>query len=100
MSHQELLDYGFKQFNNTIIDKYDILFQLPVRDKIGIRFYCNVRFWQNSKYSPEAGDGYDAKVNFNEFVVQLYSVNDMKPKDVVAFFDKMWEKMGCSYYDQ
>lgn len=108
MKIEDLISYGFKEWPiNPEFDKHDRHLQYCYRDENGKKFYVNVRFWQFSKHSNldrVVEDGFDAYCQFDmngprTFNVDL-SVRDMTPGQVVEWFNQLFDKLGCSYYEK
>ena len=107
MTIESLISYGFKEYKPNQHDKFDRVFQYCKRDKIGKKFFVNVRFWMFSKYSRSdqvANDSFDASCQFDmrkekTFDVTI-SVNDMTPSQVVDWFAEMFVLKNCAYYEK
>ncbi len=107
MKINDLLSYGFKELPINQYDKHDRQWQFCYRNKIGKKFFVLVRLWQFSRYSTKERpyqDGFDASCQFDmngsrAFNVEL-SVNDMTPNQVVEWFDTMFDKLNCTYYER
>jgi len=102
MNYSETLQAaGFKEFKPNPHEKFDRVWYLVVRDDQGDKFQIGVRFWRHSKFGDE--DGWDAIGYFNTqsghetFEVLKVSVRQMNPRDIVAWFDKVWTNLGCDY---
>lgn len=107
MTIEELISYGFKEWPiNRGLDKHDRHWQYCVRDKIGKKYFVQVRLWEFSKYSKPDNpvqDGFDAYCQFDmhgpkTFNVDL-SVTNMTPAQVVEWFGNVFDKLGCTYYE-
>lgn len=107
MTVESLLDYGFKEYPTNEHDKHDKNWQYCVRTPKGKKLFVQIKFWQFSRYSNgERGlvqDAFSADCQFDmrgskTFNVDI-SVNDMTPKQVVEWFDDMFNKMNCTYYE-
>lgn len=99
---EALESFGFKKYKPCVtIDKFDIGFSYFVEDEKGRKFNINVRFWDNTKYGMP--NCFDTSVQFNKngktFNVQILRVCEMTPQEIVLWFDDMFDKMGCDYYD-
>lgn len=108
MKIEDLISYGFREWPiNPQVDKHERHWQYCYRDNIGKKFFVNVRLWQFSKYSTAdrpVEDSFDAYCQFDmngpkTFNVDL-SVRDMTPTQVVEWFNDLFNKMGCSYYER
>lgn len=105
MDVESLLEFGFKEFPvHRQIANHDRNWQFCQRDNRGKRFYVQVRFWKFSKY-PEGRDAWDAYVQFNmrkepTFNVTMFVLEETTPAEVVDFFQTMWEKLECEYYEE
>lgn len=101
---QELIDYGFKEYPKNSHDNFDRVWQYCVKDKIGKKFFVNVRFWEFSKYTkPDhiVYDSFDATCQFDGskcFDVSII-VSDMKPYQIIDWFDRIFYSMNCIYYE-
>lgn len=106
MTVESLLDYGFKEYPTNDHEKFDRNWQFCKRDQKGKKLYVQVRLWGFSKYTTVdriVHDSFDADVQFDmngpkTFNVTI-SVNDMTPSQVVDWFDRMHDKMGCVHYE-
>lgn len=107
MTIESLLSYGFKEYNRNAGEKHDRNWQFCLRTKEGKKLFVDVRLWEFSRYStPEnkVQDSFDAKCQFDmngpkTFNVDI-SVNDMTPAQVVEWFNDMFNKMSCTYYER
>lgn len=108
MKIEDLLSYGFKEWPiNPKIDKHERHWQFCYRDKIGKKFYVQVRLWEFSKHSTSdriVHDSFDAYCQFDmngrkTFNVD-FCVSDMVPSQVVDWVNDMFEKMNCTYYEK
>ena len=107
MTIESLVAYGFKEWPvNPQHDKHDRHWQFCKRDEKGKKLYVQVRLWAFSKYSNAertVEDSFDADVQFDmngpkTFNVNM-SVNNMTPAQVVEWFEKMHDTMGCTHYE-
>ena len=104
----EIEKFGFKEFKVLPHDKHDRVWAKMICDDIGKKFNVVIRFWQFSKFSnDERGkieDSFDATCQFDmrgkrTFDVDV-SVRDMTPQQIVDWFDNMFQKMECTYYER
>jgi hypothetical protein len=110
LSAEDLIAFGFKEYRpNREWDKCDRCFQYRRTDERGIRFFVQVEFWEHSKYSNaerECPDGWSADAQFNArsdlptFNVDLLSVAHMRPQEIVDWFESVWLRLSCAYYDE
>lgn len=111
MTIESLLDYGFKEWPKSQHDKHDRHWQFCKLDEKGKKIYVIVRLWEFSKYSTpdrEVADSFDAEVQFDmngpkTFNVNMNDVDDMTPSQVVDWFERMHNLMGCTHcelYDE
>jgi len=106
MTVESLLAYGFREWPVGQHDKHDRHWQFCKRDEKGKKLYVQVRLWAFSKYSNTertVEDSFDADVQFDmngpkTFNVNM-SVNNMTPAQVVEWFEKMHDTMGCTHYE-
>lgn len=102
---QELIDYGFKEYPKNSHDNFDRVWQYCLKDKIGKKFFVNVRLWEFGKYTkPDhiVHDSFDATCQFdngNRCFDVFIIVSDMKPYQIIDWFDQMFYSMKCVYYE-
>lgn len=115
MTHDELIEAGFKQFSpNEQLNRWDVGFQCRVRDAEGTRYFINVFWWRFSKYSrdgePPIGDSFELHVVFNEgcewfktraaLEIKCWSnVDTWSPADVIAWADQLWQRLQPVRYE-
>jgi hypothetical protein len=110
LSPESLVQFGFREWPTCPSDRHDRQWQYCVADQRGKKFYVQVYLWQFSKYStPDhpVADSWSANVQFNTFAddkrdvfdVDLH-VRDKSPEDIVAWFDDLFVKLECEYYEQ
>lgn len=107
MTIEALVAYGFREWPVAQHDKHDRHWQFCKRDEKGKKLFVTIRLWEFSKYSsPERGqvqNSFDADCQLDmngpkTFNVNI-SVNDMTPHQVVEWFENMFDRMGCTYYE-
>ena len=108
---EQLLAEGFQRYkDSTVTDKqcYDESYQLQMLDDKGVKYFINIDLydyrkadWHHNLPSPLLDDLQGTyQVQFNTRAGHVFDVNFTAntPKQAVAFFDKMFYAMGCSYY--
>lgn len=105
MTAEQLMNHGFREYPCGKFDKCDRQFQSTVRDSVGKKLFVNVRYWDRRRYGGGQPEGWDAWSQFtditgNTFNVGLLSCVNMTPPEVVAWFTRAWEAMGCRYYEK
>jgi hypothetical protein len=106
MTIESLEAYGFREWPVAEHDKHNRHWSFCKRDKKGKKLHVQIHFWDFSKYSTAENkvlDSFSGHAQFDmngpkTFNVDI-SVNDMTPDQVVDWFDRMHELMGCSYYE-
>lgn len=104
---EEITKFGFKEGRILPHDQFDRCWHFMLRDEIGKKFQVTIKFWKFSKYSTpqnEVIDSFSAECQFDmngprTFDVDI-SVKDMTPQEIVDWFNNMFEKMGCTYYER
>lgn len=105
LSADDLIAFGFREYPpNPEFDRCDRAFQYRRIDENGILYFVQVQFWRHSKYRADVPDGWSADaqlsgVGHRHFNVELLSVAEMRPEDIVAWFDAAWVRMACWYYE-
>ena len=107
MDIASLEQFGFKEWPTCPPDRHDRHWQYCRKDEHGKRFFVQVRLWRFSKYSTDVrlvGDSFDAWCQYDLHGKRTFdvivSVSDMTPAEVVAWFNDVWEKLGCTYYEK
>ena len=103
----EIEKFGFKEFKILKHEKYDRVWAKWIKDDVGKKFNVVIKFWQFSKYSTDerpVEDSFSASCQFDirgkkTFDVDLH-VRDMNPQEIVDWFDNMFHKMECAYYEK
>lgn len=106
MTIESLVAYGFKEYTKNSMDQFDRVWQFCVKDKKGKKFFVNVRLWCFSKYSrPDhvVHDSFDSSCQFDLRGPKTFdvtcSVNNMTPAQVVDWYENMFNRMNCYYYE-
>ena len=102
-----LLSYGFKEYPINSYDTHDRNFQYCLKTDRGKKLFVQVRLWQFSKYSKPDNiveDSFDAYCQYDMRRDKTFNVSlttyDMSPDEIVKWFDNVFEKLGCSYYEE
>lgn len=103
-----LLAFGFKEFPiHQQLDRHDRHWQFCKRDEVGKRFFVQVRLWRFSKYSNAervVDDSWDAQCQFDMCGERTFDVTTHfqipSPQEIVDWFNNVWERMGCTYYEK
>ena len=107
----QLLAEGFQRYKySTVRDKqcYEESYQLQVLDDKGVKYFINIDLydyrkadWHHNLPSPILEDlqgTYQVQFNTREGHVFNVDFTANTTEHVVAFFDKMFYAMDCSYY--
>lgn len=111
MSHDELLEAGFKYFGNisrTIIENGDALYQMRIRDELGTRYFINIIFYNFRQYGQDY-DGWSLSLSYNDGfadddldstirVVHSLKIEDT-PQYAIDFADKCWHRLKPKHYE-
>lgn len=107
MSIEQLISYGFKEYTKAPHDTFDRNWQYCLRTDLGKKLYVQVRLWEFSKYSTSerlVHNSFDAESQFDMNGPKTFnvncSVNDMTPAQVVQWFERMHDRLGCTYYER
>jgi hypothetical protein len=99
--------YGFKECKKLPHDNYDRCWALMIHDKYGKKFQVVIKFWNFSKYSRHdrvVEDSFSADCQFDMRGPKTFNVDihakDMTPQEIVNWFDNMFQKMECTYYER
>lgn len=103
----DLLSFGYKEFPVAQHERQDANWRFKVKDKFGIKLFVQVRFWRLSRYSTQStkiDDSFDAWCQFNKssdyFKVELGCVDKMSPAEIIEWFNNVFEKLNCNYYER
>lgn len=106
MTIESLVAYGFKEYSKNTHEHFDRAWQYCVRDKKGKKFFVNVRLWEFSKYSrPDniVHDSFDSACQFDLRGPKTFdvtcSVNNMTPSQVIDWYENLFNRMNCYYYE-
>jgi len=110
---EQLLSEGFQRYkDSTVRDKqcYEESYQLRMLDDKGVKYFINIDLydyrkadWHHNLPSPLLDDlqgTYQVQFNTREDHVFDVDFTANTPKHAIAFFDKMFYSMGCSYYEE
>lgn len=110
LTQDALKEFGFKPYPLSPFDRNDANWQYGHRDDNGIRFYVNVRWWDNAETRARLAsqgliaDGFDACCQFDSgsetFNVTKLSVAEMTPAAIVHWFNAIWSALRCDYYER
>jgi hypothetical protein len=104
---EQIENFGFQKGRVLSHDNFDQCWYYMLRDEVGKKFQVVIKFWKFSKYSTaerKVDDSFSAECQFDmrgpkTFNVDL-NVNNMSPQEIVNWFDNMFQKMNCTYYQK
>jgi hypothetical protein len=108
VNHDNLIAAGFKHFQSdrTVLQQWDDLYQLRVRDKLGTRYFINIYRWDHTKYGgPYVGWGAELVSNdgaawWDGPLWLKTSCNNKTTDDVVRWGAELWGRLGLNYYER
>jgi hypothetical protein len=108
MSHDDLIAAGFKHSpsNRTILQRWDDLYQLRVRDERGTRYFLNVYRWDHTKHGG-SHVGWEAEIVANdgaewwdEPLWLKTSCSDKDAAEVIRWGAELWDRLALNYYER
>lgn len=105
---KDFTDSGYKQFPSSGLNNSDFGLQKLISDDFGKRYYITVWAYDWSKY-PQYN--HPRKISFSPDVqlrlengtnidVQILLNPDSSIQDIQSFYNEMWEKFNCQYYER
>lgn len=110
MSHDELLEAGFRYFPTGPFSysKYTALYQMRICDDIGTRYFVNIEFYNFRQYGQDY-DGWSLSLSYNDGfadddrdstirVIHSLKIEDC-PQYAIDFADKCWHRLKPKHYE-
>ena len=104
---KDFTDSGYKQFPNSGLNNSDFGLQKLISDEFGKRYYITVWAYDWEKYPQYnrqhkmtfAPDVQLQLQNGMNFGVEMLLNSDSTVEDIESFYNEMWEKFNCQYYE-
>lgn len=108
INQKNLIKAGYKLFDNFLNknnDSYLKSYQKEFRDEKGVKYFVTVDFYNLKDINSNLGIQFQTHVQFtleNEFTFDVEGLNNQQITidELEAFYEKIWNKMNCKYYDK
>ena len=105
---KDFTDNGYKQFPNSGLNNSDFGLQKLISDEVGKRYYITVWVYDWTSYekyhlpyeisfAPDVQLRLQNGMNFN---VEMLLNPDSTIQNIEYFYNEMWEKFNCQYYER